>query len=380
MNDKTFELLLFLLVFTVYAASLGADPLSEKTNVQVGQAVAVLEGRFDLPSVEFSEEYVVFTDGKLYSIHPPLASILLLPIVLVFGPKLKLNLIIILIGSLNAVLCYKILRKHASTLLIARILVLAFAFGTVHWWVSLKHKVWFMDQILAVFFGLMILNELFGRANPFYLGFFLGCSFLCRQVTLFLGVAVLGVLFIQRGRREFMRSALVFACVTAFFVGVYIFLNFIKFGSPLNTGYQELPWFKGRPLFSLKYLPFNLYTFLIAAPQFSEKFPYLSPTDLGHSLIFTSPFLLYAFYSRLPLNLKTVLWASVFLMAVPGLLYQNNGYAQFGFRFILDYQPLLMILVATAVSKINKTFLTLVGASIILNIIGAITLVPYISN
>jgi hypothetical protein len=42
-----------------------------------------------------------------------------------------------------------------------------------------------------------------------------------------------------------------------------------------------------------------------------------------------------------------LLWALV-ACAVPGLLYQNTGYAQFGFRFSLDYTPYVFLLVACA--------------------------------
>jgi hypothetical protein len=42
------------------------------------------------------------------------------------------------------------------------------------------------------------------------------------------------------------------------------------------------------------------------------------------------------------------LWLTVAATALPGLLYQNTGYAQFGFRFSLDYTPYLVVLVAVS--------------------------------
>lgn len=50
--------------------------------------------------------------------------------------------------------------------------------------------------------------------------------------------------------------------------------------------------------------------------------------------------------SRPAARLFVPLWLTVAACALPGLLYQNTGYAQFGFRFSLDYTPYLVLLVA----------------------------------
>lgn len=372
-----FELFLFISVFMIYSLSPGVKLLEDQANVQVGQALAVKEGQFNLLSTRYPD-HVRGEDGGLYNIFPPMPSFLLLPLVLVSGEELKLTLIIIVLGSLNAVLLYQILRKINPSPNVAKLLAFAFAFGTVHWWVSLKYEVWFMNQIIAVFFSLLVLKELFGDGNPFYLGFFLGCSFLARQATVFLGVFVLGYLFINRERKEFVKSALMMVLITGFLGCIYPLLNYIKFGSPFETGYYLLPVIWGRAIFSLSYIPYNLYTIFLMAPDFSSIFPYLNPSRGGQAIIFTSPFLLYVFFSKIPLKARLTAWSSILFIAAPALIYFNNGYAQFGYRFILDYLPLLMVLAATAVEKVNKALVGAVALSIILNIIGAITLAPNI--
>ena len=372
-----FEVFLFISVFMIYSLSPGVKLLEDHANVQVGQALAVIDGQFNLLSTRYPD-HVRAEDGALYNIFPPMPSFMLLPLVILFGEELKLTLIMILFGSLNTVICYQILRKVNPNPLVAKILAIAFAFGTVHWWVSLKYEIWFMNQIFAVFFFLLVLKELFGDANPFYLGFFLGCSFLARQATVFLGVFVLGYLFINRDRKAFLKSALVIVLITGVLGLIYPILNYIKFGSPFDTGYRFLPIIWGRSMFSLSYLPYNLYTILFMAPDLSQVFPYVNPGRGGQAIIFTSPFIVLALLSRLPVKTKMLAWTSILFIAAPALFYFNNGYAQFGYRFILDYLPLLMVLVATAVEKASKAMVGVVALSIILNIVGAITLVPNI--
>src|SRR6185295_9260316 len=43
-----------------------------------------------------------------------------------------------------------------------------------------------------------------------------------------------------------------------------------------------------------------------------------------------------------PARLKVPLVVTALCCAVPGLFYQNTGYAQFGFRFSVDYTPYLV--------------------------------------
>ncbi len=59
--------------------------------------------------------------------------------------------------------------------------------------------------------------------------------------------------------------------------------------------------------------------------------------------------------------------------AVPGLFYQNTGYAQFGFRFSLDYTPYVVLLLAIGGWSIKKPLPIALGAlAVAVNFWGAI--------
>jgi hypothetical protein len=66
-------------------------------------------------------------------------------------------------------------------------------------------------------------------------------------------------------------------------------------------------------------------------------------------LTWTSPALLLAFFARSPLRWTIALWVATILVAVPNLLYYVNGFAQFGMRHALDFEPFLVALMLLAV-------------------------------
>jgi hypothetical protein len=64
--------------------------------------------------------------------------------------------------------------------------------------------------------------------------------------------------------------------------------------------------------------------------------------------------------------------------AGPGLLYQNSGYAQFGFRFSLDYTPYVMVLVALGGWSLRKPLVIgIAGVAVVVNFWGAVAFRGY---
>ena len=73
-----------------------------------------------------------------------------------------------------------------------------------------------------------------------------------------------------------------------------------------------------------------------------DGFPYLKPSFTGLSLTLSAPFLFWALKARGPL--VAVTWLSVLLVMLPDVMHGSWGFAQFGYRFILDAIPLLLLL------------------------------------
>jgi hypothetical protein len=131
--------------------------------------------------------------------------------------------------------------------------------------------------------------------------------------------------------------------------------NAARFGDPLDGGY--LKQLVSEPLafrirehgqFSLAFLPENLFGTFLRPPLVQHGT--LVPDLRGMGLVFTTPFLLLASWPGRRRALEPrALWNSA-LIAVPALLYDNDGSMQFGNRFALDW-IVLGLLAATSAAR-----------------------------
>jgi hypothetical protein len=74
----------------------------------------------------------------------------------------------------------------------------------------------------------------------------------------------------------------------------------------------------------------------------------MRPEMTGVALTWTSPALVLAFFARKPTRLVVALWIATLLVAFPNFIYYVNGFAQFGMRHALDFEPFLIALVMIA--------------------------------
>jgi hypothetical protein len=149
-----------------------------------------------------------------------------------------------------------------------------------------------------------------------------------------------------RSRRA-LRVALALGVPILAAAALHAAYNFARFGNPLDAGYrstfmntrfQALVAHYG--LFNLQFLPHNLTGWFLVPPRFVNGA--LLPNPRGMSLLLTTPFLLLLLARRRPRPLEWVLLANSALIAVPALLYYNDGWVQFGQRFALDWIALAL--------------------------------------
>ncbi len=87
----------------------------------------------------------------------------------------------------------------------------------------------------------------------------------------------------------------------------------------------------------------------------------------------TTPILLTLLRPRDKTVLHLPLYITFIAVALPSLLYQNSGWVQFGYRFALDYLPLLFVLLALGGRKLGGGFLLATVFAIAVNTFGALT-------
>ena len=135
---------------------------------------------------------------------------------------------------------------------------------------------------------------------------------------------------------------------------LWVLYNRARWGTWSDIGYTT--WYHqdqaGMPTgspFRLEYLPYNCGRSSCRRRHSLPSFPWLRPEFSGVALTWTSPALVLAFLARSPVRWVGALWVAALLAAIPNLLYYVNGFAQFGMRHALDFEPFLVALMMLGV-------------------------------
>lgn len=338
--------------------------LDQPGNLYLHQANALIHGKMDVSPDLFD---VAVMGDKGYLPYPPAPAVLLVPFVVLFGPRADLPMLLALLLALGTVgMAIGLFKQLGIPWDMRWVLAGAFLMGTPYWFVFINSNgVWHLAHVAAVFFLFAAIRESFGRGRGWLVGLMVAGAFLSRQLTLLALVAIAAIIVRNAAvnrRRGVLGELVSVGVVLLVGLGVYCWFNWARFGNPLDTGYGHIPLggLFGRRvtehgLLSPAYVPFNLLYLLIQGfhVEFQSTLmlshPQMNP--FGTSLLAASPFILVGLYSRREVWTRTAIWLSVVGMAVGHLLYYNNGnYQVNGQRFALDYLPLLIVLVGDGLS------------------------------
>ncbi len=185
-------------------------------------------------------------------------------------------------------------------------------------------------------------------------------------------------------------------CVVPFILGVStLAYNYVRFHSFTDFGYARIPGVLEEPwyhsgIFSVSYLSGQAYEMLFRSWERYPTFPYLRPNPFSSTIIWSSPFLLYVFRSKLPRwlqqayrrlrrrsgefvrylpslytvfsfrspdrdkTLKYVSWIAIVILTALLWTHGNSGGWQFGYRYAMVLLPwIYLILLETAPKRIT---------------------------
>lgn len=346
---------------------------------------------------------------RWYVSFPPFPGVVMLPAVAIFGVDLPDRFFFALLAGLGPMLLFLVLRRlretgrSTRTLRDELLLTVLFAFGTVFFFVAVQGTVWFSAHVVAVAcLGFYLLFGLDAR-RPILAGLALGCCFLTRPTTamlaLFFAVEALRSsrkasspedepdAYWMRRLRIFLRgvdwklairkSALFAAPILV--VGAFaMWHNAARFDDPFEWGhsYLQIRW---RPrietwgLFNYHYAAKNLAVFAGSLPWLSAEPPHVQISGHGLALWFTTPALFFVLAPRRTSGLHVALWLAIVPVMLLNLGYQNSGWVQFGYRFALDYLPLVFVLLAIGARRFGVGFALLLLWSVAVNGFGAAT-------
>ncbi len=339
--------------------------------------------RLDIFPTGYIDDPVIH-NGKIYVAFPPFPALLMIPLSLIFRTDFHDFIFQILLGSLNIALFYKLSERYLQIIKISaskfyKILIpLIFGFGTVHLSILHFEGVWYVAHTVSVAFLLLAIIESLERGRPFLVGLFWSFSIMTRfhlilAFPYFISRVLEGALLSRKNiKRIFLLFIPVFSVL--FFMGVY---NYLRFGDFKDMGYLKMrlnePYseYIKDGQFNFKFLSKNLYYMFFAPPKFQREFPFFKPDPWGMGIIFCSPILLILYRSFLKKSIPLFSWISIFLISIPILLYYTTGGAQFGYRFIMDFLPFLVILIIESTKGRFKNYeFFLILISILVNLRG----------
>jgi len=374
----------YLIPLAIVGVAFGIYFLTNSTPLQwykhyVYEAQAFLQGRTDLQGFPSYYQDLVTYHGKYYLPSPPMPAIVLIPAVAIWGTATDEVRICMLMAAANVALVWILLGRMNVQGWMRWLLTVLFGFGTVEWAVAITGTTWFFAEIVAVFFLLLALIEYFGKKRGALIGLLLGLSVLSRLPVVVGGVFFLAMLYKDGG----LRRSLPFIVGLAIPIAFYGYFNYLRFGNPLQTGYSGHAYaayfaadIQKYGMFSLHYIPKQLYTMFLMSPEYIPYFPFIKPIPDGMSILLTTPAVFYVLKAKY--NESVNLWALLAMLGimVPIVLWFSTGWVQFGYRYSLDFLPFLLILIAAGMGKtMNKTMIILVAISVAVNLWGALWVV-----
>ncbi len=359
------------------------------------QGKAWLAGQLHLEVDPPDQEDWARVGDRFYVSFPPFPAVVMLPFVALHGYQFNDTSFTVFFGALNILLFFLLLERLSRSGDSPRsrkenlFLALMMGFGTVHFWACLRGEVWFTAQTMGVTLTCLYLLFAHQARRPFLAGLMLACASLTRTPLAFAFVFFLFELLFPDGRfdrdvlgvrrRETLKKGLLFAAPLLVFAAVMMWLNWTRFGSPLEFGHSHLwnnrvnAWVDNFGLFHPHYLQQNLKAAFLALPTFSARPLNIGFDGHGMSIFLTTPLFLLLLWPRRRARLSRALWASVVVVALPALFYQNDGYFQFGYRFSLDWTPFLFLLLAIGARKMDWKFIVLGLVGIYMGLWGAIS-------
>ncbi len=361
----------------------------------------------DLPS-DYHD--VVIWQGHKYLPLGPLPAVALIPALpfMGLGQARVMAWVGHLLTLLNGWLLYNVLGRAGVEGERRWWAMLLFFGGTVYLSAAVVGTSWFFAHILTTTLLLWAIFETLGKGRAWVVGLALGLAATARFTALFALPFFLWMLWARSrgrwpaievsndkpeaasvGRVELAARVGWLMLGLAGPLGLLFAYNWARFGSGLESGYAHavlayLPLAQAldQGLFSLAHIPKNLFMLLLQGPlpyPSSDAAvllpPYVTPSPWGMGIFYTSPALLYAFRANLRSPLVRACLLGIASIMVPIITYYGIGWVQFGYRYALDFIPMLLLVAALSFPKpMTRAARALVIASVAVNIWGTLFL------
>mgnify|MGYP001605811251 FL=1 len=369
---------------------------------------SLINFRLDIPNPPTTYDLAYF-GGKWYTTWGIIPALILIPLQYIRGQFTPTFYLSIFFSSMNIVLMYflllRIKREFLPQMSSFRIFIflLLFAFGTTQFYVGTLGSVWHVDQITTSFLGMVGIYIVFRKKRRFihYLTsiIFFSATLLGRPTNVLLCLLPITLYvcdpsvrtmltFATKTRAVFARQVILLCLPFFIFLSMFFLFNYVRFNNPLEYGFnyihetehlQQLREKNGP--FSIRNVPQNLWYMLLEIPSLSfEENIDLNFNLKGNSIFFLTPPLIAIFLAS-PVMKRgkrivfhpyiSSLWITSIITIIPSLMHHSSGWMQFGYRYALDVNVLLMVLSVFGMNgKVNILYIAGTLFAIVLYMVG----------
>ena len=373
---KKVVFLAFVITFIIYfITSAGKTPFDYFTRL----SDSFLQGKIYITeNPPWLTELIPAGPGRFYVVYPPMPAILAMPFRFIFGEKFQQQYLAHLLGAgivALTMLTAWVVKRDKKLVFWSGILA---AFGNIIWFLSSVGSSWYLGQVTAAFFLGFALLESLTKKRPFIVGLMLGAAFLSRIHTI---ISFPVFLYLLRDKNWFKKYTL-FGLGTLPFIAFDFVYNYLRFGVIWDKAYFVLPkvlnevnqpWFS-KGVTNIAYIPDNIRAAFWTFPKILTTFPYIEPSWYSLAIWITTPVFIFAFFAPFKEALVKFLWLAVFSIFFIVASHGGTGWAQFGYRFAVDFYPFLVLLVIKSVAKtgLKPIHWTLLFISVLVNFWGVV--------
>jgi hypothetical protein len=355
-------------------------------------ADAFNHGHLDLTAPPTTHDLTLY-NGKWYVPNPPLPAILLMPVVALLGVEgVNMTIVSALLGALNAVIVYLVLRYAAESGMTAckrsanLWLTAVFALSTNHIWLATTGQMWFISQLVTILFiGLGTIAVI--RGKPAWVsGLMIGMAVMARPNIFPIAIFLMGIYLwkakpypeVEWGKA--VRWAIGFGIPVLICVFMELLYNYLRFEDWFDFGYVTINGAESiveavqkYGMFHPHFLRENFEVMFLRMPRIDttgERF-FFQPGYAGYSIFAMTPAFIYLIRGIKKNWWVIGAWVSVILTVGLLLLYHNTGASQVGYRYIQDaIIPLLLLLGVGVGEKPGILFKMLTILGVVINLLS----------
>lgn len=311
-------------------------------------------------------------NGLHYVIEGPVPALLAMPFVALFGIGCSQSLLGAGLAGVAIGAAWLLFERLALDFASRVWLTVFFFAGTDLWWCATLGDVWFVAHLGAVACTMLALCELAGARRPVLVALWAAMAAGCR-FSMLVAIPVYALMLLEThgiavretspqpllpklDAQQIRRPLVPFLAMLGIWFAAWLRYNEARWQVPYDIGYTA--WYHldaagnpdGSP-FGLRYFWYQVQSFFWSWPERLDQAPWLRAQITGQGLPFTSPALVLALRAPLRSHAVRNLWLLTLLTAIPAFLYYVNGFAQFGMRHALDFEPFLLVLIALGIRR-----------------------------